>query len=63
MVLRGLRDIKKRWNQAALSGMKRLLMVTEQAKFVGEDTRTIRAGLLKQADCANLLAYFKSYLE
>ena len=38
-------------------------MVTGQAKIACEDTRMIRAGLRKQADRANLIAYLKSYLK
>ena len=47
MVLRGLRNSKKRLNQVPLSGMKRLLMVIGQAKIACEDTRMISAGLRK----------------
>ena len=43
--------------------MKRLLIITGQAKIVCNDTRMIRAGLSKPAEHANLIAYLKSYLE
>ena len=43
--------------------MKRILMVTGQAKIVCDDTRMIRAGLSKPADHVNLIAYLKSYLK
>ena len=46
-----------------MSGMKRILMVTGQAKIACDDTRMIRAGLSKPADHANLIAYLKSYLK
>ena len=63
MVLRGLRNSKKRLNQVPLSGMKRLLMVIGQAKIACQNTLIIRAGLHEKADRAHLIAYLKSYLK
>ena len=39
--------------------MKSSWMVIGQAKITSEDTRMIRAGLPKQVDRSNLIAYFK----
>ena len=61
MVLRGLRNSKKRLNQVLLSGIKRPLIVIGQAKIACEDMRIILAGLRKWADRGNLIVYVKSY--
>ena len=61
MVLRGLRNSKKRLNQVLLSGIKRPLIAVGQAKIACEDMRMTRAGLRKEADRGNLIAYVKSY--
>ena len=61
MVLRGLRNSKKRLDQVLLSGIKRPLIAIGQAKSACEDMRMIRVGLRKWADRGNLIAYGKSY--